>query len=260
MRSHLRLYFLIITMLFSIVGCKSIPADNQKKGFLANPPNGTGRVLITAHYVPIEMSVIRALIGEGVTGFHPTVYDVTENTQYLGTIVSSGSKIDSTWIEFDAKPGKHILMLHDYVSFTTEVVDFIEVTITPGEIQHVAISQYGGSERPFFAKIDIDQTAYDFCTKKLPRTEPKFLKGYTALDEFIKEHNIPNKRGAFRSYCISLGVRGGGPTVRYPNETSGLDELEMQKVEAARVKGLPKWESLQDRTPPYDLLNEKSNK
>lgn len=252
MSYHLKSFFAIVPMLFSIVGCISIPKDTEKNGFSVPPSNGTGRILISAYYVPIKSNAFAELIGGGTTPLRPTVYDVTKETKYLGAIRSSGSKNDSTWIEYDAQPGKHLLMLHDYVFPKTEVIDFIEVMVTPGDIQHIAISQYGGADRSFFVKMNIDQTAYDFCTKKLPGSEFKFLHGYTALTEFIKENNIPNERHVFSKYCISLQ---NSPRVRYPSETSGVPEVEKQKIEAARIQGLPRWDSLQDRTPPYDLLN-----
>lgn len=213
----------------------------------AQPGGDTGRIVLRPFYVPqgTGNNFITALMGGGASPIHIPLYDVTDEPRFLGVLKSRGATaagLQSAY-EHDVPAGNRILMLYMRKFGGGDFVDFVEISVTPGQVEHVALSQYGMNERPFFARVPMPPEASRFClenAKGLP---------YADVSAALKSRGVEG--GNYRQhYCQALER---SDYRRTPVAQDGPDPLKPDHVAKLKALYLDKWRRLADRLPPYDL-------
>lgn len=224
-----------------LAGCQTIPLS------VLNPKeeDGSSRVVIRPFQVHLGFNSIAVLLGGGSTPFRVGIYDVTQEPKYLGTLFSRGVMAGEVQdaFEYDVGPGRKILMLHMKKFGGSDYVDFVEFTVAPNQMEHIAISQYGMMDRPYFRKIDFDQKASKHCgyTKGLERSE---------AEQYFKSETIPDTNKYAVRYCVAISSRS--VVKRVPSaESPAL--LTTAQAQALKDKLLPLWRKLGGKEPPYDI-------
>ena len=233
----------LVLFVVALAGCASPPSAPPS----APPQDGEGRILMRPWYVPngTGNNAIAVFLAGGSTPIRIPLYDVTGEPRWLGELHSQGAR-SANWqpaFEYDVSPGKRVLMLYMRKFGGGDFVDFIEVPVTANRIEHVALSQYGMNDRPFFASIPLDDRSSRFCLTREPKSigdTAKTLKEYGSYEPYRVD------------YCRVLAT-----TTQFQKVPAGggmwQGPLTREKVTALRDRYLPVWRKMADRMPPYEL-------
>lgn len=250
-----------------VVGCKTIPAYDVKNGFTSAPAKNKGRILISTFRIPKEetgVSIFKflgALGGANTnTKYSASIYDVTNDIQYIGTISSSNydtarSFFNQKWVEYNPPVGKRLLMLTSGFSVFPDEndsphIDFVEVEARENKTNHVAITQYGYTQMPYFGIVKMSRGNYQFCSnlsKKIPaKTLMLNIKNYMKSNK-IDEHAID-----FQKYCLSLAKEA--KVILAKKETRKLFLKSKPSLSTLKNDNYDQWLKSEDKLPPYNLM------
>lgn len=235
---------LLVAAALLLAGCATVP-ETPPSLLSPLPQDGRGRIVVRPFYMSSGLNLIAAGLGGGTTPFQASIYDVTGEPRHLGLMTSRGvlpQERRQNGFEYDVEPGQRVLMLH-FKYGKDEVVDFIEVPLASGQVEHVALSQYGMMDRPYLVRIPFDQRATRFC-------------GYTPdirrnAAEKLKEQGLPSDNYS-AWYCAALSTGTYLKPAEAPAAWSA--PLTRQQVAQMRDQWLPVWRAMPNRTPPYDVI------
>lgn len=225
-----------------LTGCASIPPSPPS----ALPQDGRGRVVLRPFYVPqgAGNNAIAAFLGGGTSAIHIPLYDVTGEPRFLGVLKSQGARVagGQESYEYDVPPGTRVLMLYMRKFGGGDFVDFVEVPVAANQVEHVALSQYGMNDRPFFARIPLTPEAARFCLQapNMPAAE---------MAKELKARGVEGDN--YRpDYCRVLGFSIFRVA---PVSADWQGPLTRDHVARLKERYLEKWRKMTNRMPPYDL-------
>lgn len=217
MKINLQTFALVLTLTLGLVGCQSVPlTDTSRTAFTAPVSNQYGTVRIGTFHIPKDepgatLFHILVLAGGGnvdhVVG--ASIFDITEEMQYLGTVLTGGRYgFPATWLELEAKPGKRTLMLVEAfpgkivsdVGSMMQNVDFIEMETQPGSINHVVLSRYGLMRKLYLGEVQISDTNRKYC-EGLTGT---FHEREKSAATYMIENGIDPNAKDFARFCRTL--------------------------------------------------------
>lgn len=233
-----------LTLLLALAGCQTVP-DNPATLPSPMPQDGSGRVIVRPFYVPLGMNLVAGVLGGARDQFRMAIFDVTAEPRFLGEIRSPGALTPGLQdaIEYDTAPGTRLLMMHGKAYMRPDYVDFVRVTVPPGGVGHVAISQYGMTDRPYFRVIPLDPRATPYCTTN------KGL-GLQQASEHFKAQGFQGP-GYTVAYCRDVSAH-----TRFRRAADGgtwSAPVPRERIAELRDRYLPAWTALDGREPPYDL-------
>jgi hypothetical protein len=252
-----------ILLLFLVSGCATAPINDIKKSFSTPPKEGTGRLLISGYRIPNdEPGVLAFYLLSTISGvptsvpYYVDIFDVTDDVRHIGQLwgeqafLSRGdwNHYNGGWLEYDAPPGKRILMLTSVQDIFGHS-DFIEVKLSADNTQHVSLSQHGISRYPYFGLINLNEAHYQFCSG-LKITDEEELR--QAITTHMKQSAIDSKAWDFANYCFALAKN---VSVVVPN-AAGLKRFGEIKSKAAEKfsKDFHLWQKQPDKNASYDLM------
>lgn len=171
--------------------------------------------------------------------------------RYLGTLPEGPYHYPQSWLEYETTPGKHTLMLAaglavhriDWLN-----VDFIEIHVQPGGINHVVLSRYGFLSLPYLGEVQISDSNRKYC-ERLTGTRREREKAALA---YMAVNGIDPQAKDFVRFCLVLSD---------PKRIVGLtDEARRQfeefkpQLEKLRVGRHEKWKREVEKHAPYDLM------
>lgn len=252
---------LVLTLLIlAVVGCRTVPIkDDRKRSFALSPSENSGVIRITSFRIPKEESFGTAFLVFAATGSadyqYPvpaSVFDITDETRYIGTlgVYSKG------WLEVEAVPGRHVLMLTlgggkagvvgDALGYVHS--DFIEVDVRPGKATYIALSRYGVARFPYLGEIVISDKHVDHCLALTGTWSERFQ----SVKEFVTDQGINRYARDFESFCNLLSEP---KRITQPNaETHERFLREQARVESIRQSSYREWKENADKREPYDLM------
>ncbi|WP_294921256.1 hypothetical protein [Sulfuricurvum sp.] len=239
--------------MFLLVGC-SAPLSTLKPELTPSKavPADKGHILISLFDVPKGYGELWTRFVFGMPrGINASVYDVTDGLTYLGSF-GAGAVNGGNMIEYNAPLGKRTLMLtfQDFPKvFSLNHTDFIEVIATKDHSTHIALSQYGITQMPYFREMIIQEKDFNFCSNLTGKNETS--------EENIRKHmlseKIDEKAKSFIPYCRSLS--NDYRKILIPN-TNALEMVEKYKLKINSMKetDLPKWQQNYIKSEPFDVL------
>lgn len=231
---------LVLAATILLAGCQTIPLSNLS----AKSDDGNARVVIRPFYVPLGANFLAGFMGGGMSPFGISVYDVTSEPKYLGFLWSGGviASVVQEVFEYDTTPGNKVLMLHRRTPMGGDYVDFVEFSVASNRTEHVAISQYGMMDRPYFRKIELEEAATRHCGQ---------TKGLTLKDAlaYRTAQGFGESKYA-AAYCVALSSHSivkRAPVAVPPPAITTARAKELQD------RYLPIWRRMADKVPPYDI-------
>ena len=242
----------VLLLLALIGGCNSVPTHTMSKDFYS-PVSNSGIVLFTPFRVPKQdtgagLFLMAAMFGGAqVPEYRAVVYDVTDKTQYLGSVVT-GSGLGK-WLEAEVPLGKRIFMVN--VEGTGHT-DFVEVSVNPDGIKYVALSPEGFSRYPYMYELKVRPELASPCVNLA--TESKFGVS-KAIEKKMRQLGLSEDMKYYSRFCYALA-----PSVRniYKPNSEGQKEFRkhIAKIGKLRNEGYREWLAERDVEAdiPFDLL------
>lgn len=247
------LAFLALPLAFALVGCQTVPLTETSRTAFSNPASGQwGQVRIGSFHIPKEEPGIKLthflLGGPNLNRpFNASIFDTTGEMRYLGTLPVGWP----FWLEYEAPVGKHTLMLTAGPAMQRidwQNVDFIEIDVKPGGINHVALSRYGFLSYPYLGEVQISDSNRKYCESLTgkPGEREKSAMAYMAANGID-----PNAKDFVR-FCLELSApkRIVNPTEEAHRQ---FEEFKPQ-LEKLRVARREKWKREAEKREPYDLM------
>jgi hypothetical protein len=257
MNLNLRKLILALSLVLPLAGCQTVPLVETNGSVFAAPVSSqSGQVRIGAFHIPKdEPGTIRTFFQLGGPNrdrpFGVSVFDITREMRYLGTLPEGPYHYPQSWLEYETTPGKHTLMLAaglavhriDWLN-----VDFIEVDVQPGGVNHVALSRYGFLSLPYLGEVQISDSDRKYCDRLTGtrREREKSALAYMAVNGID-----PNAKDFVR-FCLVLSDPKHivGPT----DEARRQFEEFKPHLEKLRAQRHEKWKSEVGKRAPYDLM------
>lgn len=248
---------LALSLALLLVGCQTVPlVETSGTVFTAPASSQNGQVRIGAFHIPRdEPSTIRTFLHlSGPNRDRPfgvSVFDVTGEMRYLGTLPEGPYHYPLTWLEYEATPGRHTLMLAaglavhqiDWLN-----VDFIEVDVQPGRINHIVVSRYGFLSLPYLGEVQISDASRKYCERLTGTRHEREKSAIT----YMAANGINSHAKDFVRFCLVLSD---------PKRIVGLtDEARRQfeeykpQLEKLRVQRHETWKREVEKRAPYDLM------
>lgn len=243
----MRLSILSILLFILLTGC-SAPINSVK-------PQFTPKTSVSTDMGSVVFSTLDTskwdMAYTLVFGTHPlpvSIYDITGDLKYIGTMLTSSS----SFIEYTPPFGKRTLMLtsnglHAISPFYH--TDFIEVDITKEKMTHIAISQSGFRQMPYFHEILMKDKDFDFCSQ--PNDESYISDD--KMNNYMSEHSIDPNAKYFKKYCTMLSNKY--KSIIVPNQNA-YNEFESRKakIQDLKDKDFPEWKKDHTKQEVFDLL------
>lgn len=183
--------------------------------------------------------------------FGVSVFDVTGEMRYLGTLPEGRYHFPLSWLEYVATPGRHTLMLAaglavhriDWLN-----VDFIEIDVQPGGINHVVLSRYGSLSLPYLGEVQISDANRKYC-ERLTGTR---LEREKSAISYMAANGIDSHAKDFMRFCLVLS--DPKRIVSHTDEASRQFEEYKPQLEKLRVQRHEKWKREMEKRAPYDLM------
>lgn len=261
----------MIVFAVALSACQTTPMYSYKKetqsasAFAMPSSKDMGVIRFNGFQTPKDEPGVRALhilalIGGGNVNYpvHASVFDVTNETRYVGTTMVDTGSLYGGWLEYEVPAGKRRFMLVNAggpsnivaVSLGTPHTDFIEVDVKPNGISHVALTRQGFNRYPYFNELVIDEKYLDYCLQQLPRVSMR--EQFEIVEKYMKDNGIDSKARDYRAYCVKLA---GAKYVQIPNEVSLKQVAELKdRIESIRKEGYTAWSASAEKAPRYDLM------
>ena len=242
----------VLLLLVLMVGCNSVPTHTVSKDFYS-PIEKKGIVLFTPFRVPKEEGGVKlflafsALSGAQTPKFRAAVYDVTEQTRYLGSVVMGQGL--GQWLEAEVPLGKRTFMVN--VEGTSHA-DFVEVTVNPGGIKYVALSPEGFLRYPYMHELKVRPELASPCVNLAAESKSGVSK---AIEKKMRQLGLSEDMKYYSRFCYALA-----PSIRniYKPNNEGQKEFRkyIAKIGKLRNEGYREWLAERDTEAdiPFDLL------
>lgn len=239
--------FILILLFILLTGC-SAPINSVKPQFTPNTS-------VSANMGSIKFSTLDTskwdIAYTFVFGTHPlsvSIYDITNDLKYIGTIQTNGLN----FIEYTPPLGQRTFMLtlnglHAISPFYH--ADFIEVNITKDKITHIAISQSGFRQMPYFHELIMKDKDFDFCSQ--PNDESYISDN--KMNDYMSMHGIDLNAKYFKKYCKMLSSKY--KSIIIPNQNAYSEfESRKAKIQDLKDKNYPEWKKDHSKQEVFDLL------
>ncbi len=245
---------LIIVVICFLTGCQGVPLYSAQNAWSPHN-NDHGSIRINIFGIPKSEPGVTlfylagALAGSDVNNrFSASIYDITDETQYLGTI----DQFMYGWLEYNAPKGKRLLMLLSgggALSTSVYSSSFLELEVLEGKSNYVAVSFKGFTRQPYLGEITIRQKDADFCESLIGK-EKKLLK--PLVYDYMKTNDIEQYAHDFSRYCFTLA----SPNWIYkPNEVSISNfNAVKSEIEQIKTRELEKWNNAKESYVYYGLM------
>lgn len=243
----MRLSILSILLFILLTGC-SAPINSVK-------PQFTPKTSVSADKGSVVFSTLDTskwdVAYTVVFGTHPlpvSIYDVTDDLKYIGTMHTSSS----SFIEYTPPFGKRVLMLtsnglHAISPFYH--TDFIEVDITKEKMTHIAISQSGFRQMPYFHELLMKDKDFDFCSQ--PNSEPYISDD--KMNSYMSTQGIDPNAKYFKKYCNMLSSKY--KSINVPNQNAYNEfEARKSKIQDLKNKDFSEWKKDHPTHEVFDLV------
>lgn len=255
-----------LPLVLTLAACQTVPlAETSQTSFSAPASDQIGQVRIGTFHIPKEEPGTTLLLILGAAGgadiHYPvgaSIFDITGETHYLGTLSIGRAAYSQAWIEHPVPAGKRTLMLVGAPAASRiamapgalmQHVDFIDVDVKPGGVSHIALSRYGLARHPYLGEIQMSAANRKYCeglTGK-PGEREKSAMGYMA------ENGIDPYARDFKNFCRLLS---DSKHIISPTEESLRQFAELKPhIESLRTKHHEKWMSEAEKRAPYDLMH-----
>lgn len=253
MNLHFIKLILALPLALALVGCQIVPlAETSRTTFTAPASGPNGQVRIGAFHIPKEepgTKLTHFLLGGPNLNrpFDASIFDVTGEMRYLGTLTVGWP----FWLEYETPAGKHTLMLTAGPSsqrIDWQNIDFIEIDVQPGGINHVALSRYGFLSYPYLGEVQISDPNRKYCESLTgkPGEREKLAIAYMAANGID-----PNAKD-FERFCRVLS---DPKRIVNPTEEARRQFAELRpQLEKLRAEHYEKWKREAEKRAPYDLM------
>ena len=266
MRNIYFIFALLSTVLLS--GCQTVPpAYTKQTTFTKAPQSNEGKVIFSTLHVPPrepgvkDLRILSILVGgPGYQPYNVGLFDVTGNqTQYIGQLSNwydPARKFTEfsivQWLEYTGPVGKRTFMLiHGPIGSTYAHADFLDVDIDSQQVKHVAFSQHGLSQYPYFNEILFNKQRYETCSSFKADSTDK-LKD--RVEQYMKTENIKPNAKDFIAYCMGMSAPGEVITPTEENKQQVVAKI-LSNVEAKKKSSFAEWQKQADKNPTYDLMH-----
>lgn len=252
---------LLLPMCLTLAGCQSVPIASSRAGFAPLPTDGHGRVLASVFQLPKDEPGVKLFLVLGALGgaqtqvpFGASLYDVTDGLRYLGSLDSRGAYHGAAggWLEYDAPAGRRTFMLASGNGAFPRGgmhTDFIEIDVVPGQVRHLALSQYGYMRRPYLGEIRMEERHRAYCSGLVT---DNYKQARADIAGYMAAQGMDPHARDFAHYCLDLALR---VQVSVPNgEAHKQFEAARADLETARAQGYPAWQRQTEKPAPYDLM------
>lgn len=253
---------LILFLAFFISGCQTVKIHDSKRGFTPSTDVKRGRILINSFKVPKEeggtnlFMFLGALGGASTNTRYPvSVYDVTDEIKYVGTISGGNRAIKRIWLEYSAPIGMRRLMLSrngrsNFPDGSTFVhADYIDVDVKSKQTHHVSLSQHGVNQHPYFANILISKKNRAFCSRL---QKPNRDEMVTQIQSYMSKNKIDPDARDFVNYCVALSKAA---VIFTPNKEAKKQFLVNKSfIKILHKENVKEWEKGKDRLDDYNLF------
>lgn len=259
-------WFALASFVAVLSGCQTAPPmfDASKKAFAVSSSKDNGTIRISDFHIPKDepgttfLLVLAAAGGANIN--YPTfasVFDVTDQTRYIGTLeVYKFSSVDN-WLEYEVPAGKRTLMLS--LSSGNSIVvsalggphtDFIEVDVKPGGVNYIAVSRYGFARYPYLGEIAIADNHRQYCLKLTGNHSER----QKAVEQYMTDNKINPYARDFKHFCRSLS----DPKVIQEPTDVALKQLAERRadIENMRNETYGAWKKDAEKRIPYDLMRD----
>lgn len=256
-------WVVLVLFLLSLSACQTVPLyDAAPKAFSVPSSKENGLICINPFQIPKNepgATLFLILVAAGGGNIHhpisASVFDVTDETRYIGTVGFNRNGVLGGWVEYEAPVGKRTLMLTlagNSSVFTQNLgishTDFIEVEVKPGGVNHVVLSRYGISRYPYLGEIVITDKHREYCLALTGRLGDR----KDAIEQYMADNNINRYAWDFRSYCLALSEPR---IVQTANEEARRQFAEQRShIDAVRKETYSKWQTEGEKRLPYDLM------
>lgn len=243
----MRFSFISVLLFILLTGC-SAPINSVK-------PQFTPKTFVSTDMGNVVFSTLDTskwdIAYTFVFGTHPlpvSVYDITDDLKYIGTMQTSSS----SFIEYTPPFGKRILMLtsnglHAISPFYH--TDFIEVDITKDKTTHIAISQSGFRQMPYFHELLMKNKDFDFCTQPLDEAYISDDK----MNTYMSQNGIDLNAKYFKKYCTMLSSKY--KSINVPNQNAYTEfESRKSKIQDLKNKDFPEWKKDHIKQEVFNLV------
>jgi hypothetical protein len=253
MTINLKTLILALPLALALTACQTVPLTETSRTSFSAPASGqSGQVRIGSFHIPKEEPGIKLthflLGGPNLNRpFNASVFDVTGEMRYLGTLTVGWP----SWLEYEAPAGKHTLMLTAGPALQRidwQNIDFIEIDVKPGGINHVALSRYGFLSYPYLGEVQISDSNRKYCESLTGKPGEREKSAIT----YMAANGIDPNAKDFERFCrvLSDPKRIASPTEEARRQ---FEEFKPQ-LEKLRTEHYEKWKSEAEKRAPYDLM------
>lgn len=243
----MRLVFISILVFLLLTGC-SAPTYSVKPQFTPNTSVFTDMGNIKFSTLDTSKWDIAYAF---VFGTHPlpvSIYDITNDLKYIGTIQTASLN----FLEYTPPLGRRIFMLTSnglHAISPLYHTDFIEVDITKDKITHIAISQSGFRQMPYFHELLMKDKDFSFCSQ----TNIESYISDDRMNQYMSEQGVDSNAKYFKKYCTMLSNKY--KSIIMPNQNA-YNEFESRKakIQDLKDKDYPEWKKDHSKHEVFDLL------
>lgn len=198
----------------ALVACTSVPASKYHESSIKFGGFGKEtRILITnlplnGPFFGVDQDEVSR--GRVAYRYRASLYDITNETRYLGSISYRGEHQRTEWIEHKVFPGKHRLMLiaenddsgaSDEPYYLSEKSDVIEVDVGESQTLYVALSERKYRGQPYFHQLVMAPQHASYC-ENLP--EKHYSRRSGAIRAYMQSSHIEGDTTNFFNFCKTL--------------------------------------------------------
>lgn len=243
----MRFFFISILLFILLTGC-SAPINSVKPQFTPKPSASTDLGSIKFSTLDTSKWDIAYTFVFGTNPLPVTIYDITDDLKYIGSMQTAGS----SFIEYTPPLGHRIFMLTSNALHAISPfyhTDFIEVNITKDKITHIAISQSGFRQMPYFQELLMKDKDFYFCSQ--PNDESYISDN--KMNNYMSENGIDPNAKYFKKYCTILSSRY--KSILIPNQNA-YNEFESRKakIQNLKEKDFPEWKKDHTKQETFNLL------
>jgi hypothetical protein len=274
MNLHFVKLVMALPLALALAGCQTIPlTEPVGTAFTSSTPE-KARIRITEFPIPkdepgAKLFHLMVLVGGGQVNYPvgASIYDVTDETRYLGNLVLDGVSISRNtveWLEYALPPGRRTLMLVEAPPANAiavsgggplRQVDFIEIDARPGSVKHIALTRHGIMNKPYLGEIKIaeaDQKSCESLTSSSEESRERWKERLERINAYMAAQGIDEYARDFRVFChmLSAPKRILVPSAEAMKQYTSIKT----EIEAARAAGYEKWKAEGTAQAPYDLM------
>lgn len=254
-------YLALACIALLLSACQTVSLYKQDRHAFTDPQDkGHSVIRVAGFQIPKDepgTTLMLVLAAAGGADIHaPTgasIFDITEETRYLGTLwISRYGDGFTHWLEASVPPGKRRLMLalagKGSILGQVEHTDFIEVDVAPGGVTHAVLSRHGFLRHPYLGEVDISDEDRARCSAFAGNRRERA----SFVEKYMAERQISPYANDFKAFCLLLS---DPKTIQEPNDES-LKQVEQsrERIESLRTEGYGKWRSEAEKRVPYDLM------